>query len=157
MPRRNWKTVYATSLRNAMELCVEYAREKGNQNIERIADRLGMASHFTLYKWMESGRLPAIMIRPFEHACGIDFVTQFLAHSNDKLIVAMPNGRNAEHRDLNDLSLAMHQTAAQLIQYYEGDADAAEVIANITLLIEGLAYQRGNIHKQQQPQLELNP
>lgn len=153
--KRNWKTTYATSLRKAMELCVEYAREKKNLSVERIADLIGEESHFTLYKWIESGRMPAIKIRPFEHACGIDLITQYLAHSNGKLLIPVPTGKAALHTDLNALSIASHETVALLIKLHAGQAEAADAIAAVTTLMEDLAYQRGNIEKNRQPELEL--
>lgn len=155
MAKRNWKRTYPHSLRQAMELCVEYAREKKNQSVERIADLMGEESHFTLYKWIDSGRMPAIKIRPFEHACGIDFVTQYLAHSGGKMLIQMPTGKAAEHTDLNALSIASHEAVALLFKLHTGEAEATDAIAAVTTLMEDLAYQRGNIEKNQQPELEL--
>ena len=59
MRRRNWKRVNPTSLRHAMELCLDYGREKRNLSVDRVADLMGMPSKYTLYKWLENGRMPA--------------------------------------------------------------------------------------------------
>jgi hypothetical protein len=101
---RIWKKVSPTSLSHALELCLEHAREKHNRSVDQIADLIGLANKFTLYKWVESGRLPAIQVRPFEHACGCDFVTRYLAHSAGKLLVEIPIGRPATVEDLQVLT-----------------------------------------------------
>ena len=155
MARRNWNREHPISLRHAMELCVQFAKEKQNQSVERIADLMGEASHYTLYKWMESGRMPAIKIRPFEHACGIDFVTRYLAHSNNKLILPMPTGRKAQHRDLVTLNLTANETVGMILRFQDGERTAEETITAITTLMEDLAHQRGNVKKHQQPDLGL--
>ena len=155
MAKKNWKRVYPTSLRNALELCVEHAKERKNLSVERIADLMGEESHYTLYKWIDSGRMPAIKIRPFEHVCGIDFVTQYLAHSNNKLLVEIPTGKNANATDIATLSMAMQETSSILLQFYAGHATADAAIATLTLLMEDLAHARGNIQKNEQPELEL--
>ncbi|MCU8084256.1 hypothetical protein [Shewanella sp. SM23] len=66
--RRNWEKVRANNLRHLMALCLEFAREKQNLSVDRVADLMGLPSKWTLYKWLENGRIPAVLIRPFEHA-----------------------------------------------------------------------------------------
>lgn len=153
MAKVNWKRVQVTSIRHAMETCIRFAREEKNLSVEQIAELMGEASHFTLYKWIESGRMPAIKIRPFEHACGCFFVTCFLAHSANKLVVEMPTGRKPGHLALSDLSIFTHSTIAMLIGFYEGSQDQADVIHALTSLLEDIAHQRGNVEKHQQPEL----
>lgn len=155
MSRRNWKKVAPTSLRQAMELCKEFALHKKNLSVERIAELMGMASHWTLYKWIAEGDMPVHMIRPFEHVCGIDLVTEYLAHSANKLVLPMPSGRRAEHREINELSLFMNETVQLLYLHREGGKSAEDTIGALTQLMESLAYQRGNVEKEQQPELEL--
>lgn len=138
-----------------MELCVTYAREKNNLGVERIADRMGVSSHFTLYKWMENGRLPTCLIIPFEHACGINFISQYLAHSQNHLLIPMPTGKAAEHREISELSLFMNETAALLYKHADGEIESDDVISNLTQLMESLAHHRGNVEKEKQPELEL--
>ncbi len=155
MPRQNWNRVQATSIRQAMELCVAFARDQLNLSVEQVAELMGEASHFTLYKWIESGRMPAVKVRPFEHACGADFVTRYMAHSANKLIVNMPTGRKATHRELNELGSYTHQVIGMLLDFYAGQADQEQTSLALTQLIEDLAHQRGNIDKHPQPELLL--
>ena len=43
MTRRNWKRIQPTSLRNALELCKDHAKERHNLSVERIAEQMGLA------------------------------------------------------------------------------------------------------------------
>lgn len=151
----NWKRVQPHSLRHGSELCVRHAGERLNKGVEQIADIMGEASHWSLYKWMESGRMPAIKIRSFENACGADFMTQYLAHSAGYLLVKVPTGRKAEHRDLNELSRFTHEVMAMLLEFYDSHEGAEEAMQALTQLMEDLAFQRGNIEKHKQPELLL--
>jgi hypothetical protein len=153
MAKRNWKRQRGTSMRNAMELCVRYARDVHNLSVERIAELMGLENHFTLYKWMESGRMPAVLIRSFENACQCDYVTKYIAYSANKLVIDMPTGRRPAHKELNELSVYAHTVIGKLISFFETSEDEAAVIQAVNTLIEDLAHQRGNVEKYQQPEL----
>ena len=156
MKRRiQWSKAQPTSMCDAIELCLLHADQKLNLNVDRIADLMSLVSHRTLYKWIAEGRIPAIKILPFEHACGINFITRYLAHSGSMLLIPFPTGRKAEHRDINDLSLFMTETVQLLYQHGEGIKSAEETIGQLTRLMEDLAHQRGNIEKEKQPELDL--
>lgn len=157
MKRRiHWAKVRPTNMCDAIEQCVCHAQDKLNLSVERIADLMGLESHRTLYKWISEGRIPAIKILAFEHACGIDFITQYLAHSGGKLLIPMPTGRKAQHREISELSLFMNETVQLLYRHGDGDATADETLSALTKLMEDLAHQQGNVEKEQQPELELN-
>ena len=59
MSRRNWKRIQPTSLRHALELCKDFAKERHNLSVERIAERMGLTDHWTVYKWIQRRGLPA--------------------------------------------------------------------------------------------------
>lgn len=151
--RRNWKQLRATSMTDAMELCIQHAQQMLNRSVHQIAELMGESSHNTLYKWLANGRMPAVQIRAFENACGIDYVTRYLAHSDNQLLVKMPSGRKPEHRELNELNLAANTAINELFRFYDGDAEAEQTITALTVLLEDLAHQRGNVEKFQQPEL----
>lgn len=149
----NWKRVQPHSLRHGSELCVRHAGDRMNRSVEQIAEIMAEASHFTLYKWLESGRMPALKIRAFEHACGADYMTQYLAHSAGYLLVKVPTGRQAEHRELNELSKFAHEVLGLLLEFYDSQEKPEEAVQAVTRLMEDLAFQRGNIEKFKQPEL----
>ena len=155
MPRRNWKRVTVTSLRHAMELCLEHAREKHNHNVDRIADLMGLANKWNLYKWLESGRMPASLIRPFESACGIMLVTRYLAHSSDFLIIEIPTGRKATAKQINALQGSLNEAFGHLIRFVEGESSAEETAASLVSAMEDLAFHKRNVEKANQPELDF--
>ena len=155
MGNRRWKSVRPTDLRHAMELCLEHARQKHNRSIDRVADLMGVASKWTLYKWMESGKLPAIYIRPFEHACGINFVTQWVAHSDHKLLIDIPAGRDASASDLTTLQGHFAEAMFELARFYQNRADTDSTLTALHEIMAGLAYHRANVAKVAAPELGL--
>jgi CRISPR/Cas system CSM-associated protein Csm2 small subunit len=104
---------------------------------------------------MGDGCMPATKIIPFQYACGINLVTQYQAASCGLLTIPIPTGRKATHKDINELSKVMTETASLLYQHNEGKKSPEEVVAALNNLMEDLAYQRGNIEKEYQPELDL--
>jgi len=155
MKRRNWKTVQPTSLNHAMELCLQYARERHNLSVDHIADLMGLTSKWMLYKWLENGRLPSILIRPFEAACRINFITQYLAHSDHRLLIDVPSGRKATAKDINSLQIAFSSSVSLLLKFYEGKTEAEETLAKLNQLMESIAWHQGNVERHSQPEFDF--
>jgi hypothetical protein len=147
--------VRPTSLREAMKLCTEYAQAKHNRSVDRIAELMGEPSPWNLYKWMSTGRMPANLIRPFEHACGCTFITQYIATSAHRLPIPIPKGQPATGQDIHDLQTAVTEATGQLLQYQRGEASAEATLAAIDRAMGGLAYQRRNVERDEQPELAL--
>ncbi|MEC4750032.1 hypothetical protein [Methylomicrobium sp. Wu6] len=154
--RRNWKRVQPSSLRDAMDLCLEYAREKHNQSIDNIADTMGLASKWTLYKWVQEANLPSRMIRPFEHACGIHLVSRWLAVSSGKLVIDFPRGKLASPEDIHTLQEVTHDAIGALIKFYADQADTVETLAAVQTALERLAWHKINVEKSHQPELPFD-
>lgn len=154
MPNRNWKHP-PQSLQEAIEACIEHALRKHRITIERIAADMGLANKWILYKWIESGRLPAVLIRPFELACRCNYVTRWLAHASHHLMIDIPTGRLPASSDLQKVSIATNDAIGALFNFAAGKVEAADVIAAITVSLEQLAYQRENVARVSQPELEL--
>lgn len=151
LSRRNWKRLQPTSLRQALEFCKDHARVKLNRSVERVAETMGVTDHWTIYKWIQTGRIPANLVRPFESACGIDYVTRWLAASAGKMTVDIPTGRALNGTDV----VALHNgfgTALQLLtDFYAKSGDATEVMASLTAHLEDVAWHRANIEQHVQP------
>ena len=155
MTRRNWKRLQPSSLRQALEWCKDYARERHNLSVERIAQRLGLADHFALYKWINTGRMPAVMIPAYESVCGINFVSRWLAAGSGHVLIEIPTGRHSGTEDMQALQEALHRDVGELMKFYNGKAEAADALAAVLAGIESLAWHRGNIQQHEQPQLLL--
>lgn len=154
MSRRNWKRVQPGNLRDALRLCKDYALERKNLSVERIADLMGITVD-VLYKWLSNGRMPAQLIPSYEHICGIDFVTRWLAASAGRLLIDIPTGRDANAADMQLLQELLNTAVGQLLQFYSGKSQAQDTLAGIQNAMEGLAWHRSNVQKHLQPELEL--
>lgn len=155
MRKRNWKTFRPNSLQHALEGCVNFAREQGNLSIERVADLMGLPSHWSLYKWIENGNLPARLVATFEHATGASFVTQYFAATSRKLLIDIPSGRKRKPGDVARVQETCTAAVQALLHFDNGKLDANECIAQITIAMEHLAAERAQVEKFQQPGLDL--
>ena len=156
MTRRDWKKLRPRSLPHAMELCLAFAKERHNRSAAQVADLMGLPNKWRLYKWVETADMPSRYILAFEHACGIDYMTQYHAHSGRRLLIDIPTGRTMEVEDLHKLQAITNDAVGALIAFASGTCDAEQTIAAITTAMEGLAWHRANVEKHQQPELELD-
>ena len=140
-----------------MELCKEHARVRLNRSVERIAEAMGVSDHWSLYKWIQSGRMPAHLVRPFEEACGADYVTRWFAASAGKLLVDMPTGRTFQANDVVMLHNGFGLALQLLTDFYAKRAIASEVAAVLTAHIEDVAWHRANLLQHEQPTLDFGP
>lgn len=155
MNRRRWKNARPTSLRHALELCKDYAIEAHNKSVQRIADEMGLPDHWALYKWLQTGRMPANLIRPYERACQCDYVTRWIAASAGRMTIEMPTGRNCTAQDTQVLQELLTAATGKLLAFYAKNSEAEETLAAIQAAMEGLAWHRGNVSQTDHPQLEL--
>lgn len=154
MPSRNWKHP-PQSMQEALVACVNFARDKHRRSVEHIAADMGLPNPWALYKWIESGRIPAVLIRPFELACRSHFVTSFLAHASHRLLIDIPTGKLPSQSDLHTLQAASNEAMASLLSFAAGRLTAEDVIASVTTAMEALAYHRENVARHAQPELDL--
>lgn len=138
-----------------MELCIDYAREVHNLSVERISDRMGLSSHWVIYKWMEEGGMPARCIRAFEHACGATYVTRYIAASAHMLLIDLPTGRHAGTSDIQAVQEACTAAVGALIAFAAGRAAADDTHAALTVALERLAAERAEVERHATPELPL--
>ncbi|GAA5784676.1 hypothetical protein YWS52_09950 [Chitiniphilus shinanonensis] len=142
------------SLIEALRLAKDYARERHNLSVERIADLIGV-SHHDLYKWLGNGRMPALLIPAYEMACRCHFVSSWLALSAGKLVIDIPRGRSVAARDINQLQRLTTEAITQILNFTEGTTTAENALAAIHTSMAGLAWHKTNIEKHAQPELAL--
>jgi len=156
MAGKNWNRIQPTSMAHAMELCVEFAKDKDPRfSMERLAESLGQQNKWQLYKWISEGRLPACFIKPWEARCGINFITRYLVHSEGNIILKVANGRRPKHKEISSLQIASSETLTLLMQFYEGDADVEATLGAITDVMQSLAWHRSNVEKSVQPEFDF--
>ena len=156
MTRRVWKNVRPNSLVHALRLCKEFAQDRHNLSVERIADRMGV-THDSLYKWLATGRLPAILIPAYELACGCHYVSEWLAASSGALVVPMPTGRKADGTALVDMNSSCAAALQLLTAFYAAPqaADTEATLAALRLHLEQVAYHHHNVAAYATPELEF--
>ena len=157
MTRRNWKALQPSSLRHAFELCKDHARERLNKSVEGIAEDMGLADHWVLYKYLQKGSMPANLIRPYELACGIDYVTRWLAGSGGRLLVQIATGRKLVHADIVELHEHFATALKLLTDYYANPGDPSAALTALTTHMEHVAWHRQNVAQHINPQLDLQP
>ena len=155
MIRRNWKRWQPATLRDALKGCKDFALERHNLSVERIAERMGLEDHWALYKWIANGRMPAVLIPAYEQACGINLVSRWLASSGGKLLIDTPTGRTSSAHDIQALQAVLHEATGKLMAFYSDNTEASATLAAIQAGLEELAWHRGNVQQHAHPQLEL--
>lgn len=156
MKRRNWKSYQPATLRDALEGCKNFAKERHNLGVERIAERMGLEDHWSLYKWIASGRMPAVSIPAYQLACGCDFVTRWLAASGNKLLVDMPTGRKADSESLSHAHAGFAEAMRLISAFYEGKSEADATLAAITNHLQHMAALHGNVATHATPELDFS-
>ncbi|MBB4845008.1 hypothetical protein HNP55_003554 [Paucibacter oligotrophus] len=157
MSRRNWKTYQPASLRDALKACKDFALERQQLSVERIAERMGLEDHWALYKWIANGRMPLVNVHAYEHACGCCFVTRWLAATGNKLLVDIPRGKAPQAGELMALNAGCAQALQLLTNFYaaNGQADPAATLEALRTHLEQVAYHHKNVAAYAAPELEF--
>ena len=152
--RRDWKRIRPISLVHAMRLCTEFALERHNLSVARIADRMGVSLD-CLYKWLATGKLPAVQIPTLELACGCSYVSTWLAMSAGKLVIDRPKGRKADATDLVEFNSGFAKALQMLGDFHQGKATAQDTLAALQLHLEAAAWHHSNVARHATPELDF--
>ncbi len=152
---RFWKRHVPASLRAAVDESLAYAKEVHNLSVEQIAERMGYASVWTLYKQLADLNLKVTQVRVFEHACGIDLLSRYFAASAGRLVIDIPTGHTASADDIQSLQLNINQAVGALLAFYAGLAEADATLEAVTSSMVDLAWHRENVRKSASPELQL--
>jgi hypothetical protein len=152
---RFWKRRTPTSLRQAFDDSLDYFREAHNGSVERLAERMGYGSHWSLYKDLADLKLRVTQVKQFEHACGIDLITRYYAASAGRISIEIPVGRTAGPDCIQALQAATTEAAGALLQFYGDQISADAALAAINTALQELGWHRVNVGKHAQPELEF--
>ncbi len=155
-PPAYWKRLQPRSLPHAMEACIDIARDLHNKSVERVAEHMGETGHWTIYKYVQSGRIPANLIRPFELACGADYVTRWLAASAGKLLIDVPTGRRLKESDVVTMHNGFGAALQLLTDFYAGKATAGDTLEALQNHLEAVAWHHHNVRQHGAPELDFN-
>ncbi len=152
---RNWKRLIPRSTVEAMRMCKDYAKERHNLSVERIADKMGISADL-LYKWLSNGQMHLSLVQSYEAICGIHFVSDHLSYARGLLLVPAPSGRDLFDDDLLQMHQSFSTAMVLLSDFYAGKADLLATQAALTAHMEQTAWHRTNVAQHAQPELELN-
>ena len=99
--------------------------------------------------------MPLVLVRPYELACGIDYVTRWMAASNGRLLVQIATGRKLNHTDVAELHEHFAKALQLMTEFYAKPGDPAATLAALTTHMEHVAWHRQNVAQHATPQLEL--
>ncbi|KUJ73898.1 hypothetical protein AVO42_00305 [Thiomicrospira sp. XS5] len=150
----NWKKARASSLQEAFWLVKEYGKTKRNLSVARIAELMGMEDESLLYKWMK-GSMPVQKLHSFEYVCGANYVSIYLASSDNKLLIDIPTGKALKEVSVMEMQGAFNDAMGLLIKFASGEAEADETVAALTRSMGDLAYHRENVQKAEAPELDF--
>lgn len=157
MPVRNWKRFRANNLRDALRACKDFAQEKRQLSVERIAELMGDVTADSLYGWLSKGRMPVGLLPTFEMVCGAHFVTEWLAASAGRMVIAMPKGNKASLAELMQITTDCSTAMEKLALFYvdPSNVDADELLQLLQRHLEQVAFQRHNVGQYIAPELEF--
>ena len=150
----NWKKARAKSLPEAFWLVKEHAKAKRNLSVARIAELMGMEDESLLYKWMK-GSMPVHKLHSFEYVCGANYVSVYLASSDNKLLIDMPTGKAIKEVSVLEMQGAFNDAISLLVKFAIGKAETEETVAALTCSMSNLAYHRENVQKANTPELDF--
>lgn len=154
MRNRRWKLARPSSLSEAMQLCVEYAAEN-RKPVKVLADLMGVEIK-TLYRWLSDTSMPINRVRQFETFCAVSFVSEYLCLAQGgKVVVAIPSGKKAGVADLSELQCTFAEAVALIARFYQDGSNPDGTVTAINGSLSQLAYQRGNVLKSANPELDL--
>ena len=136
-------------------MCKDYAKDKHNMSVERIADEIGLTAG-RLYQHLENGDMPFNRVRSFQRACRCNFVTQYMANGDDCILIKMPKGKNLADGQMLQLQGSFNRALSELTEFYTHHQNAEAVSAALTEHLSTTAWHRANVEKHLQPELDFS-
>jgi hypothetical protein len=144
----------ASSLRAAFEQDKQHALTRHRRGVERVAELMGVPPH-VLYKWLETGRMPAAVLPSWEHATGGSGVVRYLASHGHRMLLDIPTGRDVVATDVAGLQRITHDAIGALLGFAEGRTSADDTMGALLHAMGALAWHRENVRKAASPELAL--
>ncbi len=152
---KHFSVVPATNLRMAFEQDKHTALSEHRRGHERIAELMANMNPKKLYDWIDELRMPVSSIPAWEHATGGSSVIRYLASQGNRLVIDIPRGRALVAADMQGLQRITHDAIGALLGFSEGRTTADEAMAVLLQAMGALAWQRENVRKSNQPELDL--
>lgn len=144
-----------TSFTEALRMCKDHAKAKHQMSVERIADEMGLTA-VRLYQHLESGDMPFNRVRSFQRACRCNFVTLYMAHGDDCMLVKIPKGKQITEDQIFGINSTFHKAMTALTEFYQSSTDPDKALAALTEHMATAAWHRRNVEKTMQPELDFD-
>lgn len=135
-------------------MCKDYAKAKHNLSVERIADIMGLTPG-RLYQHLDNGDMPFNRVRSFQLACKCNFVTQYMAHGDDCILIKRPKGKKVSDEKMLHFNATFSKALNELTEFMTNHQNPEAVIAALNEHLEHTAWHCVNVQKVAQPELDF--
>lgn len=129
-------------IRSAINECLDYAKRVLYRDVASLAELMSLDNKWVLFKWVETGRIPAVLIPAFEAACGCNALSRCLAKEGGSMTIPAPTGRFARVASSTETHLLVTTAIATAIAAEINASKAGEAVRAINGAIESLAWLR---------------
>ena len=143
-----------TSLHGALEADKDEGIHRRRMSVERIAEAYGNRPK-TVYDWIEEASIPASKLALWFEKTGGKNAIRFLCAQAGGLFIELPTGRPTTSHGINELQTVLTQSVRALLDFQEGKLGKDECGAALMAGLEGLAYERQQVLRADQPELEF--
>lgn len=129
-------------IHTAIRECLDHAKRVLYRDVASLAELMSLDNKWVLFKWAETGRIPAIAIPAFEEACGSNALSKCLAEAAGGLTIPAPTGRLARVTTSAETHLLAASAIAKAVSAEIDHSKTDEAIRAINGAIEALAWLR---------------
>lgn len=151
----NWKRAKANNLQEAFWLVKEHGKAKKNLSVARMAELMGLDDDSILYKWIKHASMPTNKVVSFQYVCGANYITEYLAAQEGKLLIDIPTGKQIKEVEVMEMQGSFNEAVSLLIKLADGKSTVDEAVAALTTSMQNIAYHRENVKKNQMPELDF--
>lgn len=149
-----YKNKIPSNFSEALRMCKDHAKAKHQLSVERIADEMGLSA-VRLYQMLETGDMPIKKVKSFQRVCRCNYVTMYLAHGDDCMLVKMPKGKHMSDEQMLAFNATYSKALTELTEFYTNGQNPDGVIASLTQHMAATAWHRANVEKSAQPELDF--
>jgi hypothetical protein len=131
-------------LAEAINACLKHANEHYGLSVKDIAPGMN-TKMFTLFKWIESGKMPLNVVAQFENLCHARYITRHLAEVSGFILVTCPRGMETPENALVTLNKTTVEAVGSVAGFMSGDKSKRDAIKAIDTAIESLVWQKSRI------------
>lgn len=129
-------------IQSAIREYLDHAKRVLYRDVANLAELMSLDNKWVLFKWVETGRIPAVAIPAFEAACGSNALSRCLAEKGGSMTIPAPTGRFARVASSAETHLLVSTAIVKAIAAEIDTSKAGEAVRAINGAIESLAWLR---------------